>query len=119
MSYDVYIIDREGNVLNDTSPQITRGGTYSLGDSGRAELNITYNYSGLICAALAKDSGLRSLDGRMCRDTINDLVQAIMILDDNVHDDDDWVATEGNARLALTQLLLMALHNPYGYWNIV
>lgn len=116
MSYGVYIVDKEGHVLHDHSPRVSLGGTYNV-NSCLAEFNITYNYSGIIAAALQKDSGLRSLDGQLCMNTINDLVNAILVLDQNVHED-YWVATEGNVRIALVQLLNMAVNNPFGYWNI-
>ena len=50
MSYDIELIDPvTGNTLELDAPHHMRGGTYALGGTTRAHLNVTYNYSPQFC----------------------------------------------------------------------
>ena len=107
MSYDISLYDPDtgavGEFLDENAP---RGGTYVLGGSREAHLNVTYNYSDHFYSALG-ERGIRTIYGRTGEESIPILEAAIDKLgtDEN---DDYWKSTEGNAREALKNLLWMA-----------
>ena len=103
MSWDVKIIDKEGKIVR-LSKKHTEGGTYQLGGTDRAELNVTYNYSEHFTEVLG--CNFRELDGKTVKEVIPILEKAVKKLGDNP-DKDYWKATKGNAGHALTVLLDM------------
>ena len=102
MSWWVSITDPETDQYMVVEP-FSEGGTYVLGGSSDADLNITYNYSAHYYRVLGLEDGLRGLDRA-------EAVSALPILRDGIkklgtdESEDYWEATEGNARRALVVL---------------
>lgn len=116
MSYDIDLTDPvTGDVLELDSPHHMRGGTYAVGGSTKASLNITYNYAKHYYAIFG-DKGIRFLYGKTGAETIPHLKKSVHLLDDDVSDN-YWDATEGNAKRALVQLLALAEMRPDGVWS--
>ena len=115
MSFWVSLTNEAGVPLEVESHQ--EGGTYVVGGSPEADLNVTYNYSPHYYRHIDKDEGLRWLDKQKASDTIAQLEQAVNALKDDVSND-YWEATEGNARKALVILLGWAKQHPDGIWNV-
>lgn len=116
MSYDIYLRDgvtRECLLLE--APHHMRGGTYMVGGTLRAHLNVTYNYSRHLYRVFG-DGGIRSLYGMTGAESIPVLQSAIGKLGDDVAED-YWESTEGNAKRALKQLLALAQMRPDGVWD--
>lgn len=115
MSYDISLLDPVSNdVIVFDEPHFMAGGTYCLGGTCRAWLNITYNYSEHFYRLMG-DKGIRSIYGISGADSIPILEQAINQLNNDV-DADYWKPTEGNAKRALSQLLAIAKMRPDGIW---
>ncbi|HUU87649.1 MAG TPA: hypothetical protein VMX17_07850 [Candidatus Glassbacteria bacterium] len=81
-----------------------------------ASVNVTYNYSVHFYKTIDKEKGIRFLYGMSGAESIPVLVKAINKLGDDTNDD-YWKPTEGNARKALLQLLLLAYARPEGIWE--
>jgi hypothetical protein len=115
MSYDIRLMDPvTRKALELDEPHHMKGGTYQVGGTRLAELNITYNYSRFFDGI--GGSGIRSIYGMTGAESIPHLTMAIVGLGDDV-DDDYWKPTEGNAKRALTQLLALAKMRPDGIWE--
>lgn len=116
MSYDIYLHDpaTQRPIIFEESHQL-RGGTYEVGGSRTAWLNVTYNYSKWFHKVMGKQ-GIRTIYGMTGADSIPVLEAGIAQLGTNVTDN-YWEPTEGNARVALTQLLALAEMRPDGIWN--
>lgn len=115
MSYDLGLQDaitREWLTLDE--PHHMRGGTYCIGGSSTAEINITYNYAKHYYRVMG-DKGLRTIYGKTGAESIPILESAIEQLGNDV-DDDYWKGTEGNAKRALLQCLALAKMRPDGVW---
>ena len=110
-------------------PHQMRGGTYPIGGSMTATINITYNYarhyrrvfqpraSEHLC--LDEDgnlSGIRVIYGLTGAEAIPILQRAIELLANDV-DEDYWKPTEGNAKRALLQCLALSRMRPDGVWD--
>lgn len=135
MSYDISLCDPvTGEVLELETPHHMRGGTYAMGGTTDAHLNVTYNYSRhyyrlftarkVTSQLVAKRGGwgigeelggIRSIYGMTGAGSIPVLQSAIDQLGDDVHRN-YWEATEGNAKRALSQLLALAQMRPDGVW---
>ena len=89
----------------------TEGGTYALGGTDRAELNITYNYSKYFYRELDAEKGLRWLYGQTGEAVIPRLEKAIAALGTK-QDTNYWADTPGNAGYALSILLKWAKQHP-------
>lgn len=116
MSYDIDLVDpvsKEVLVLD--TPHQMKGGTYCVGGTSQASLNITYNYANHFTKVLG-EGGIRSIYGKTAVETIPVLENAISQLGDDVSDD-YWAATEGNAKRSLIQLLALARLRPDGVWS--
>lgn len=74
-------------------------GTYALGGTREAHLNVTYNYSRHIELVLGEE-GIRSVYGMTGAASLPVLRSAAAHLSDDV-DPDYWVSKEGNAKRAL------------------
>lgn len=116
MSYDVRLKD---SVTDDTivfdSPHQIKGGTYALGGTTEAWLNITWNYSKHFYRVFG-EKGIRELYGKTGAESLSILEKAIAQLKDDVSDD-YWKDTEGNAKKALLGLLAFAKMRPDGIWD--
>lgn len=116
MSYDLGLREPiTGNWIVLDEPHDMQGGTYCLGGSATAEINITYNYAKHFYRTMG-DKGLRSIYGLTGSESIPLLQRAISQLGDDV-DDDYWNGTEGNAKRALMQCLALACMRPDGVWD--
>lgn len=116
MSYDIDLLDPvTKEVIKLDFPHQMRGGTYAMGGTLNASLNITYNYASHYCLWIDKDKGIRHIYGMTGAESIPVLQKAIDKLADDVSDD-YWEATEGNAKQALKQLVALAQLRPDGIW---
>jgi hypothetical protein len=133
VSYDISLTDAvTGEVLELDAPHQMRGGTYALGGTTEASLNVTYNYAPHFYRVLgdepagqeascfgqmfaSKGRGIRKLYGMTGAQSIPLLDAAIAKLGNDV-DSDYWAATEGNAKRALVQLRALAEMRPDGVW---
>lgn len=116
MSYDISLVDPVSKkVLELDSPHHMRGGTYAVGGTTEASLNVTYNYSKHFYRVMG-EGGIRSLYGKSAVDSIPILERAITQLGDDVSVD-YWEPTEGNAKRSLIQLLTLAKMRPDGMWD--
>ena len=113
MSYDIELVDPVTKAtLKLDAPHHMRGGTYALGGTTEARLNVTYNYAPYFhkvfgdadveLSAYAKmfgggETGIRKLYGMTGAESIPVLETAISQLGDDV-DDDYWAATEGKTQ---------------------
>ncbi len=112
MSYDIKLVGPDGATLESEREHDLRSGTYVVGGTPDAWLNITYNYSGHFQKVLG-DSGIRSVYGMAGRDAALILLDAAEKLGRNVSKD-YWEATEGNARKALLDLARLCGMFPNG-----
>jgi len=116
MSYDIELTDPvSGERLQLDEPHEMRGGTYAVGGTREASLNITYNYAPHFYG-LFGDKGIRWLYGKSAAETLANLEEAAEMLDDDVSDD-YWEPTEGNAKRALHHLIALARLRPDGIWQ--
>jgi hypothetical protein len=106
MSYDVRFEIGGELVVLDERHQFG-GGTFAVGGTNEAWLNITYNYGGHFRATLGHDDGIRSLYGKTAAELIPVLERAVAELGTE-RDDDYWAPTKGNAGAALSDLLGIA-----------
>lgn len=116
MSYDIELQDPvTKETLQLDAPHPMRGGTYCLGGTTDAHLNVTYNYSKHYYRIIG-EKGIRTIYGMTGAESVPILEQAISQLSDET-DDDYWKPTEGNAKQALMQLLALAKTRPDGVWS--
>lgn len=116
MSYDIELVDpvtREA--LEIDQPHHIRGGTYQMGGSQRAWLNVTYNYSAHFRRVLGEE-GIRTIYGMSGAASLPMLREAAGKLGDET-DPDYWKPTEGNAKRALFGLIALAELRPDGVWD--
>ena len=138
MSYDISLRDpvRKETIHFDTPHQI-KGGTYAVGGTSEAWLNITYNYSrwyyreGVFPDNGEDYRGIRSIYGLSGAESILILENAIKALEDmdedlteeeirNYEEHDIkgyWLPTRENAIKPLYQLLAMAKMRPDAEWD--
>lgn len=116
MSYDIRLRDpiTKETILFDTDHQI-RGGTYAVGGTDEAWLNITWNYAGIFVETMG-EKGIRTIYGLTGAESIPILKDAISKLSDDVSKD-YWEATQGNAKRSLLGLLAFAQMRPDGIWD--
>lgn len=117
MSYDISLCE-SGETCQVKSH--TEGGTYVLGGTNEADLNVTWNYSFFFYNFLDKGKGIRWLYGKSGAETIPRLEKAIKGLTGGfgggVYKEDYWAPTYGNARHALEILLDWAKQHPDAVW---
>lgn len=116
MSYDISLCDpvTKETIRFDAKHQIN-GGTFQIGGSTEAWLNVTYNYSEHFYRVMG-EMGIRTIYGKTGAESISILKSAIAQLGDNVSTD-YWESTEGNAKKALCGLLAFAQMRPDGIWE--
>jgi hypothetical protein len=98
-----------------TVPCFTEGGTFAVGGSSEADLNVTYNYAPLIYKYFP--GGLSSFNGKKAKDTIATLETAVKELGIQ-QDQDYWQCTAGNVGHTLNILLNWAKVCPDGEWHV-
>ena len=116
MSYDISLLDpvTKETIQLETPHQI-RGGTYAVGGTTEAWLNITYNYSSHFYNVFG-EKGIRTIYGMTGAESIPVLKAAMDKLGDDT-DPDYWKSTEGNAKRSLAGLLAFAQMRPDGIWD--
>ncbi len=108
MSWWVYLCDKDSRAMTVDLHQ--DGGSYVLGGTDEAELNVTYNYG--------KHFAFRDeLHGKVAKDTIPILKAAVQRLG-TVRDPDYWEPTPGNAGYACAILLRWAVQHPDAVWEV-
>lgn len=138
MSYDITLTDPvTKETIQFDSVHDMRGGTYALGGTTEAWLNITYNYAdwyykpGVFGPTEEKSKGIRAIYGLSGAESIPVLQKAIAALqamtedisDENRHQCEKhgatgyWMPTRENAIKPLYQLLAMAKLRPDGAWD--
>lgn len=117
MSYDIYLLEpvSKERVIFPEKHHMS-GGTYAIGGTNEAWLNITYNYSSHYVKHIDEELGIRWLYGKTAADTIERLQAAADAMGDDV-DGDYWEPTEGNAKRPLLQLVAMAKMRPDAIWD--
>jgi hypothetical protein len=116
MSYDIDLVHPiTKKTLELDSPHHMKGGTYAVGGNSYASLSVTYNYAKHYYRVFGAD-GIRTIYDMTGADSIPVLEAAISQLGDDI-DDDYWADTEGNAKVALMQLLALAKMRPDGIWE--
>ena len=138
MSYDISLRDpvRKETIHFDTPHQI-RGGTYAVGGTSEAWLNITYNYSrwyykeGVFPDNGEDYRGIRSIYGLSGADSIpilENAIKALEVMDEDLTEEEIrnyeehnikgyWLPTRENAIKPLYQLLAMAKMRPDAEWD--
>jgi hypothetical protein len=110
MSYWIYLLDANEQTCELSMPH-TEGGTYQVGGTTLAELNVTYNY--------CDKFNFKGLHQRVAQDTIPELKEAVQRLAEGPDDSDDyWKETDGNVMRACGCLLSFAEQHPEGVWNV-
>lgn len=115
MSYWVYLEDENEKTLEVENH--TEGGTYAMGGTNEAELNITYNYCKFYYPLIDKDNGIQYINGKKAKDVINRLENTVDKLGTK-RDLDYWKPTEGNAGFAINILLGWAKEHPEGIFRV-
>lgn len=108
MSYDVRLVDPQTGTCVQV-PSHQEGGTYAVGGTPDASLNVTYNY-GEVYALF--DFNLRELNGERAGDHIVQLTWLVGKLGTREYRKDYWAPTPGNAGHALEVLLRWAERYP-------
>lgn len=94
----------------------SEGGTFAVGGTNSADLNITYNYYEHFCRTLGED-GIWQLHDQRAGDWIERLEKAVETLGTKRHDD-YWKSTKGNAGYALSILLRWAKRHPEAIFEV-
>ena len=115
MSYDISLRDKKGNTIELSKSHDLKGGTYDMGGTNEAWLNVTYNY-GVHYYRVFGEKGIRTIYGMTGAESIPVIEKAIEELGDDI-DNDYWKPTEGNAKAALKNLLELAKVAPEGIWD--
>jgi len=116
MIYDINLIHpiTKAPILLD-APHQMRGGTYQVGGSYEAHLNITYNY-GMYYYACMGENGIRTIYGMTGAESIPILKKCADELGDDT-DPNYWKPTEGNAKAGLLQIIAIAQMRPDCVWD--
>jgi hypothetical protein len=112
MSYDIYLRYQDGGRAYLSQQHTITGGTYVLGGTDEAWLNVTYNYASHFEAVLGP-VGIRSIYGLEAKESIPILKAAAKKLRGRPSRD-YWEPTEGNAKKALLDLVRLAKIAPSG-----
>lgn len=113
MSYQVNLVNEDGNLA--LVENHSEGGTYVLGGSTEASLNITYNYARVY--RNINNFSITQLHGKKAKDAI----QLLEYLVDHLGTDQDvdyWKPTEGNAGYAVFILLTWAKQHPEAEFEV-
>ena len=138
MSYDISLVEpTTKETIEFDTPHQMKGGTYVLGGTSEAWLNITYNYArwyykdGVFPNNGEGREGIRSIYDMTGADSIPVLQHAISTLEEMTEDLSEeeikeheeqgaggyWLPTRENAIKPLFQLLAMAKMRPDGIWS--
>lgn len=116
MGYSCSIRHKDGSEYKVAMNPI--GGTYMVNPPVPTEawFSITFNYCRIFEKVLP-EGDIKFFNGKSVDDTLNIIREAIPKLKDD-YSDNYWEATEGNAKLALQGLALLAAQCPGGIWDI-
>jgi hypothetical protein len=116
MSYDISLNDPvTGETIELDDSHQMKGGTYAIGGTPEASLNVTYNYSKYYYKTY-QENGIRTIYRMSGAESIPILQKMADNLGDDVSDN-YWEPTEGNAKRPLMQLLAFAKMRPDGVWS--
>lgn len=119
MSYDIEIINPKTGETLEADRLLNLGGSIqAVGGSKELFLSITYNYREHFVKAFQSQNSIKCLDNKVVITTIDTITNAIERLDTDYYIEDYWKSTEGNARLALINLLILAFEGLEGTWRI-
>lgn len=113
MSYDIRIINANGDHVQLKDRHTLIGGTFALGGTVDAWLNVTYNYADLFYKYVDETQGIRAIYGKSVQDADKILAKAIEGIEKDhpeVFEDfppgseDYWEPTPFNAIKALRNL---------------
>lgn len=107
MSYWVYLEEKGEPVKVGDH---TEGGTFAIGGTNEAELNVTYNYS-------KHFSVKKELDKKKAKDTIKIMEEKVKEFGTE-QDKDYWNPTKGNVGYMLNILLGWAKQYPEAIWRV-
>lgn len=102
MSYDITIVDPDGEVREFNSPRFIPGGTYTVPGTRFAEVNVTYNYHPFFAGMW--EGGIRSFHGMPAHQAAQFMEEAIETFGTE-QDSDYWAATPGNAGAAIQTIV--------------
>lgn len=108
MSWDLMLIDPLSKDPVDVDA-FTEGGTFPIGGTDKAVLNITYNYGKLF--------DFKYLNGKQAKDMIELLTYFAVNLGIE-KDRDYWRPTPGNVGYTIKLLLKWAKSNPYAFFIV-
>lgn len=115
MSYDVELLGADGEPV--AVEHFTEGGTYPIGGTDKASLNITYNYS--VIYRIATGFSINRLNGQKAAATLLDLERLeVMLRGSQPYEKDYWAPTPGNAYVPINRLLAWAKANPEATWAV-
>jgi hypothetical protein len=107
MSYDIYIVSANGDDVLFREKHTINGGTYEVGGTNDAHLNVTFNYAPIFKEVLDPELGIKILNDM-------DINESLQLLDDanrslsGTPDNDYWKCTEGNVKKVIQDLIKMA-----------
>jgi hypothetical protein len=118
VSYDIKMYEphNRNQVIKFNKPHHFRGGTYAMGGTNEAWINITYNYADFYHDTIDKEKGIRWLYGKTGEEVLPILQQAIKKLGLEPSDN-YWKATAGNAGDALLALKTFCVLRPDGIFD--
>jgi hypothetical protein len=111
MSYWIYL-EQDGKTVQVDGHE--EGGTYALGGTTDAELNVTYNYSRVYHP---HDFSLKDLSDKTGGETSARLAELVSELGTD-QSEDYWEPSDGNAGHALNVLLSWAKQHPRAVWRV-
>lgn len=123
MSYDISLhcpVTKE--IILFDEPHQMRGGTYAIGGTRSAELNITYNY-GDYYYEVYEENGIREIYGKTGAESVPILENMIQRIRDKYGKECEkesgnyWDKIPSNALKPLYQLITMAKMRPDGIWQ--
>jgi len=112
MSYWVYL---EQDCEPVAVEPFTDGGTYAVGGSSDAELNVTYNYGEVFSLF---GWSLKKLHQVRAGDTVDALEHLAAKLPNKPYKADYWAPTPGNAGAVVHRLLAWARQHPDATWRV-
>lgn len=116
MGYSIHLVHPETkDTLDAPEPHHIQGSTCAPGGTKRLWLGITYNYAPHYYRIMG-EAGIRAIYSMTGAESIPVLEAAIAQLGDD-YSDNYWVGTEGNAKLALKNLVRLAKMRPDGVWK--
>ena len=107
MSYDIYLVNNDGETIRFAERHHIHGGTYAAGGTHEASLNMTFNYGAIFHDHLGVS--ICDLDDKSVREVIPLLCDWIarLVRVGGEPSENYWDTNPGNARKALNDLLTL------------